>query len=99
MPLSSDERKPYRIYTLVDPLTGVPHYVGQTAATLADRRSDHVRKSGNTKKGAWVRELLAAYREPQIVLIEEFTGYRRQAYERETFWNRRLRSEGHPILN
>lgn len=99
MPLSSDERKAFRIYALVDPLTGDPHYIGQTGATLADRRAEHVRKPGNTKKGAWVREFLAAYREPRIVLIEEFTGYRRQAYERETFWIHRLRSEGHSLLN
>lgn len=99
MTLSSSERQLYRIYALVDPLTGDPHYVGQTAATLADRRRDHVRKPGSTKKGAWIRELLAEYREPQIVLIEEFTGYRREAYERESFWIRQLRSEGRPILN
>jgi hypothetical protein len=99
MTLSSSERQLYRIYALVDPLTGEPHYVGQTAATLADRRRDHVRKPGSTKKGAWIRELLAEYREPRIVLIEEFTGYRKQAYERESFWIQKLRSEGRPILN
>ncbi|UFU16067.1 GIY-YIG nuclease family protein (plasmid) [Curtobacterium sp. C1] len=99
MTLSSGERQVYRIYALVDPLTGEPHYVGQTAATLADRRRDHVRKPGSTKKGAWIRELLAEYREPQIVLIEEFTGCRREAYERESFWIRQLQSEGRPILN
>lgn len=99
MTLSSSERQLYRIYALVDPLTGDPHYVGQTAATLADRRRDHVRKPGNTKKGAWIRELLAEHREPQIVLIEEFTGYRQEAYERESFWIRQLQSEGRPILN
>lgn len=99
MSLSSDERQLYRIYALVDPLTGDPHYIGQTAATLADRRRDHVQKPGSTKKGTWIRELLDDGREPQIVLIEEFTGYRREAYERESFWIRRLRSEGRPILN
>jgi hypothetical protein len=35
----------------------------------------------------------------QRVLIEEFTGYRSQAYERETFWIQRLRSGGHSLLN
>jgi hypothetical protein len=99
MPLSSTESKPYRIYALIDPSTNVAHYVGQTAAGLGIRRTDHMRKPGNTRKGDWVRALQAAGYEPQIVLLEEFIGYRRQAYERETFWITRLRSEGHPLKN
>jgi hypothetical protein len=100
MPLSSnDTHRVYRVYALLDPTTGVPHYVGQTANTLANRRQDHVRKPGVTKKGEWVRGLLDAYLEPQIVLLEELTGHRQDAYERETYWIRRFRSEGHPILN
>ncbi|MET4781333.1 hypothetical protein ABIB56_001325 [Glaciihabitans sp. UYNi722] len=43
MPLSSNERKSYRIYALVDPSTNVAYYVGQTAGTLGYRRLDHVR--------------------------------------------------------
>ena len=99
MPLSSTECKPYRIYALVDPSTHVAYYVGQTANTLFLRWRDHLRKPGNTKKGKWVRELRADEREPQIVLLEEFSGYRPQAYERESYWIKRLRSEGHPLLN
>jgi hypothetical protein len=99
MPLSSTESKPYRIYALIDPSTNVAHYVGQTAAGLGIRRTDHMRKPGNTRKGDWVRALQDAGYEPQIVLLEEFIGYRRQAYERETFWINRLRSEGHPLKN
>lgn len=99
MPLSSHESKPYRIYALIDPNTDAVYYVGQTAAALGYRRLDHVRRPGNTKKGEWVRALLDAGREPQIVLLEEFIGYRRRAYERETYWIKRLRSEGHPLLN
>ncbi|WP_083393309.1 GIY-YIG nuclease family protein [Curtobacterium sp. MMLR14_010] len=99
MPLSSDERKTYRVYALVDPTNGVPYYVGQTANTLANRRQDHVRKSGNTRKGTWVRGLLSNHLEPQIVLLEELTGHRRDAYEREAYWIRKLRDEGQPLLN
>lgn len=99
MPLSSTESKPYRIYALIDPITGVAYYVGQTAAGLRLRRTDHMRKPGNTRKGDWVRALRDAGREPQIVLLEEFIGFRRRAYERETHWINRLRSEGHPLLN
>lgn len=96
---SNDTHRLYRVYALLDPTTGVPHYVGQTASTLANRRQDHVRKPGATKKGRWVRGLLDAHLEPQIVLLEEVTGYRQDAYERETHWIQRFRSEGHPILN
>lgn len=99
MPLSSTECKPYRIYALIDPTTKVAYYVGQTANLLGFRLRDHVRKHSNTRKGMWVRTLLDAGQEPQIVLLEEFSGYRSQAYERESFWIKRLRSEGHPLLN
>lgn len=43
--------------------------------------------------------LLADYRELQVVLIEEFTGYRRGAYESELFWVRQLRPGRRPILD
>ena len=33
MGLSSDEAKTYRVYALLDPMSGIPHYVGQTAGT------------------------------------------------------------------
>lgn len=98
-PLSSTESKPYRIYALIDPVTNRAHYVGQTANTLGFRRMDHVKKPGNTVKGDWIRALHEDEREPQIVLLEEFIGYRQRAYERETYWIKRLLSEGHPLLN
>jgi len=50
-------------------------------------------------KGDWIRELRDIGQEPQIVLLEEFVGFRRRAYERESHWISRLRSEGHPLLN
>ncbi|WP_158270305.1 GIY-YIG nuclease family protein [Mycetocola zhujimingii] len=94
MPLSSAECKTYRIYALVDPSTNLAYYFGQTANTLFLRWRDHLRKPGDTKKGDWVRELRADEREPHIVLLEEFSGYRPHAYERESYWIKRLRSEG-----
>lgn len=99
MPLSSNECKTYQTYSLVDRSTNVAYYVGQTADTLFRRWRDHLRKPGATKKGEWVRALRADEREPQIVLLEEFSGYRPQAYERESYWIKRLRSEGHALLN
>ena len=99
MSLSSEAVKQYRIYALIDPLSLVAYYVGQTAETLGHRRQGHVRKRAYTRKGNWIRSLLDRELEPQIVLLEEFWGYRAQAYERESYWIRRLRSEGQPLTN
>lgn len=99
MRLSSTERKTYRVYALIDPHTRRAHYVGQTAAMLGIRLDGHLRKPGATAKGDWIRALREQERDPQIVLLEEFEGYRRDAYERETRWITRLRAEGHPLTN
>jgi hypothetical protein len=99
MRLSSPERKTYRIYGLVDPRTGETRYVGQTADLLGRRLQDHIRKPGATKKGDWVREVLAADLDPTIYLIEELVGYRPDAYKRESYWINRLRDEGQPLTN
>jgi len=97
--LSSNNRKTYRIYALVEPISNRPRYVGQTADTIENRLREHVRKRRATAKGEWVQSLLDANLLPGIVLLEEFVGYRRQAYERETHWIRQLRSEGQQLLN
>lgn len=96
--LSSNDRKTYRIYALTGP-DHQPRYVGQTADTLANRLADHIRRPGHTAKGEWVRSLLDAGQEPQIIQLEEFSGWRRQAYQRETHWIRHLRSTGNSLLN
>jgi hypothetical protein len=58
-----------------------------------------VKKHQTTKKGLWVRSLVDAGQWPEIVLLEEFTGERQHAYERESYWIARLRAEGCPLLN
>ncbi|MGQ7312309.1 GIY-YIG nuclease family protein [Microbacterium arabinogalactanolyticum] len=88
------------MYALIDPRSRQARYVGQTANTLYLRLQDHLRRSQDrTGKARWLRELLAAGEEPQIVLLEEFTGNRQPAYAAESQWVQRLRSEGHPLLN
>jgi hypothetical protein len=98
MPLSSTDLQSYRVYALIDPNNGLARYVGQTARTLFLRWKEHVQRPGYTKKGEWIRQLAEADKQPNIALLEEFTGYRRQAYERESYWIRRLRAAGHPLL-
>ena len=97
--LSSTEPQTYRTYALVDPVTRLPHYVGQTADLLGRRLEQHVKKRQETKKGLWIRDLIRAEQWPEIVLLEEFLGTRRRAYERESYWIQQLRGQGHPILN
>ena len=99
MPLSSTEPQTYRIYALIDPATRFPHYVGQTADYLGRRLRQHVNKHQTTRKGLWVRALVDAGEWPEIVLLEEFVGDRRRAYERESHWIARLKEEGCPLLN
>jgi len=99
MRLSSTEPQTYRVYALLDPVTKVPHYVGQTAEGLGRRLSQHVTKHQKTRNGLWVRALIDADRWPEIVLLEEFVGDRRHAYEREAQWIKRLKAEGCPLLN
>lgn len=97
--LSSNDQKTLRIYALLEPDGQTARYVGQTADYLNKRLDDHLRRPGKTRKGAWIQSLLNAGEQPQIVLLETFTGWRRQAYERETHWIKKLRTEGHPLLN
>ncbi|WP_350223945.1 GIY-YIG nuclease family protein [Microbacterium sp. LMC-P-041] len=97
--LSSDNRKSYRIYAWIDPVTRQAHYVGQTANTLHLRRTEHLRSAGRTRKNEWVRGMLESGIEPEIVLLEEVIGLRRQAADREQHWIGRLRAEGHPLTN
>ncbi|GAA1491476.1 GIY-YIG nuclease family protein [Brachybacterium sacelli] len=97
--LGSAARKLFRIYALLTPDRLTAHYVGQTADALHRRLEDHLRRPGHSKKADWIRAVRESGDAPQIVLLEEFTGYRQQAYERETYWIRRLRAQGHPLKN
>ena len=98
--LSSTAPQRYRVYALADPRTGQPRYVGQTANTLPLRLRDHLRRRHDrSRKAAWLREVLDAGLQPRIVLLEEFTGSRASAYERESAWIRQLRDQGHDLTN
>jgi hypothetical protein len=89
----------YRIYALVEPDTETVRYVGQTADHLHQRRADHLRVRGTSARANWLRSLIAQGTRPRIVLLEEVTGTRRNAYAAETQWIRKLRAEGHPLVN
>lgn len=91
----------FRVYGLQDPETSEIRYVGQTTNRLGQRLAEHcgpdLRKK--TLKTAWVRALLERGKEPEILLLEEVQGTRQDAYQAETAWIRRLRGQGHRLLN
>jgi hypothetical protein len=91
----------YRIYALTEPDDETTmRYVGQTADHLIPRLTDHLRVNGKRSARAdWVRSLVAQGTKPGIVLLEEIRGTRRDAYARETQWIRKLRAEGHHLVN
>ena len=97
--LGSTSQKVFRIYALLTPDRKSARYVGQTADTLQNRLEDHLRRPGRSQKGDWIRAMRARGASPQIVLLEEVLGYRQEAYERETYWIRRLRAQGHVLTN
>ena len=63
-----------QFYTLVDPRTGVPRYVGKTDVGLVSRLYRHIRaakKEGGTPLRNWVRKLISLELSPEIKLIAE----------------------------
>lgn len=90
----------FSIYALVDPVTGALRYVGKSVISLKARLSNHEYKARSgrttTPTGDWIRGLQSVGLHPQIRLLEETTG-RWQDVERT--WIRRLRAEGHDLLN
>lgn len=91
----------FRIYALVDPRTNEARYVGQTAETLNKRLMTHCNEAHrkSTDKNQWIQELKALDQLPEIRLLEQVQGRRKDAYESETRWIRQLRLDGHRLLN
>lgn len=89
----------FRIYALTEPDGVTARYVGQTADHLMPRLDDHLRVRGHSARAEWIRSVLAVGQRPEIVLLAEVTGTRRDAYRAETAWIQRLRAEGHSLVN
>lgn len=90
----------FQIYVLTSPIDEqVARYVGQTTAPLHERLADHLRIRGASARADWLRSLASRGQRPQIVQLEVVRGTRHDAYTAETRWIKRLRSEGHHLLN
>jgi len=92
---------PVCIYSLDDPRTGLPAYVGRTWQPLPLRLWQHIDRSKGTKdrtaKAEWIRLLLADGLRPTIHLLEEVAFDDWQ--EAEGFWMAYLRFCGAALAN
>ena len=90
----------FRVYALLDPRDNTIRYVGCTAKQLAHRLTDHLSSTGKAKRFRWIKELRALNLRPEIHLLEEVTVARRlDAHAVEQRWVKKLKDEGHDLLN
>lgn len=95
-----------RIYRLIDPITLLTRYIGQTRLTIEQRLYHHWRdrdqkKNKNNHKSSWVSKL---YREhqlrPIVELVEEINDCSKKLLsEREKFWKNHYLSLGFDLTN
>lgn len=97
--LSTTADQLYFVYVLVDPRDGSPRYVGQTANQPAVRLAQHCRSKSRTAKERWIDELALLELRPELVVLAEYYGTRRNAYLLESAVIARFRQDGHKLLN
>jgi len=99
-----------RIYILKDPRTESVFYIGKTKKPPCDRLHGHIaaakNKNGkfrNNIKDALIREIIASGSKPTITMIESLTPISYIEYleipEREIYWMKKFKEEGHPLMN
>ena len=94
---TQDESRPYRIYTLSDPVSGRVRYVGITRLKLAKRLNKHVsfaRQGKQFHTSNWIRSLLKQGLRPIIIEIEATSDPWREKY-----WIEYYRSRGEDLTN
>jgi group I intron endonuclease len=88
--------RPISVYGLSDPRAGEIRYVGVTKQKLSHRYSKHLRDQSNNHKAAWVKSLKKNGLVPQLHILEIC---RRDGKSEEMAWIRKLKSEGHRLVN
>lgn len=90
--------KPQFIYALRDPRTNQIRYVGKSNNPTV-RCKNHMHEGGfhNKAKRQWAEELRKQNLRPSIEILEECTSQNWK--NRETYWIKTLRLEGHALLN
>jgi len=86
------------VYALADPRDGKVRYIGITNNLLA-RFNEHMRLSGeNSRKHAWLQELVDAYMLPIMYTLEVVQVYT-EARAQEVAWIQIYRGHGADLLN
>jgi len=81
------QKKIYKIYKLIDPLTNEVRYIGITTRSLKQRLSQHCWDSKNgkiTHKKNWINKLSISNHKPIIQLIENC--FENEWEEKEKYW-------------
>jgi hypothetical protein len=86
------------IYGLRDPNTGRICYVGRTK-NLKERYAYHIYQSHSQPLQSWIRALRQAGSRPELIILEEISGFHSSTAQQEIQWMIQLAEEGHPILN
>lgn len=81
------------IYAITDD-AGIPKYVGRTTSGLARRLNGHA--CAKNEIGAWIRSNRESVR---IRLLEGFSDEFPENGNRERYWIKRFREEGHALFN
>jgi hypothetical protein len=90
-----------RIYGLHDG-SGEIRYVGMTMGQLGERRRAHrkvARKGDPTRRGAWIRSVLANGGDIVITQLARGDWTQSEAWELEREWIAKLRAEGNDLTN
>jgi hypothetical protein len=83
------------IYALVDPRNNRIRYIGK-AIDIYKRLSQHLREKSDTRKGRWIKSLLASGHKPTLVILEEVEGNWEDA---ERKWIFLFRESGAELCN
>lgn len=89
------------IYALRDPRTWEVRYIGKTAHSVEERLRKHVNlalRGHRDHKYNWLRQLLAAGREPTLAILEELP-HDADWEEAEVWWIAEGRRRGWPLTN
>ena len=89
----------YKIYKLIDPRNDKIRYIGLTFNTLKQRLRSHRNEKGKSHKCNWINKLKLEGYEPIIELIEEDINTYEIACEKECYYIKKYKNEGHDLTN
>lgn len=85
------------VYGLIDPRTGQLRYIGKSTH-LKRRLNVHNRAHGTGHRANWLRELVTAKLQPDVVVLESFES-EEAAYQAEIEWIGMAKSWGAKLTN